>query len=321
MNEPSLIVFRTGPRASSGDSFHVYDLAGHALVADRPLPGLEPFLRGTGLPAAARAAVRAHPWARPKIDPERPPDTRFTGWIAGAERDVRCQLHDRALSIAIDGVGTFGLDAGRTLVDAMPSTEQVDLRLLVEALLGPPLVFALAARGIWCLHASAVELPSGVVALAGSSGAGKSTLARELARIALPGLPIAHLADDILPIRFDATGAAVHALPAFPQWKLPPAAQPGRGRTRPVRLITIVQLDPRPAEAALTSKRLSGVDGSLVPVAHSTAARLFDPTLTQRHLDAAIGIAATIPILRLGYPHRPSAIAEVAQALFTSRRG
>ncbi|MBX3466785.1 MAG: serine/threonine protein kinase [Planctomycetes bacterium] len=49
-------------------------------------------------------------------------------------------------------------------------------------LLGPVLRFVLGLRGVPCLHASAVDVDGGAIALAGESGAGKSTTAAALVR-------------------------------------------------------------------------------------------------------------------------------------------
>lgn len=66
-------------------------------------------------------------------------------------------------------------DAGHLVVDAAAGATDVGRRLVHLVL---PLVFA--CRGALLLHASAVAIDGGVVAIAGASGTGKSTLAAAL---------------------------------------------------------------------------------------------------------------------------------------------
>jgi hypothetical protein len=58
--------------------------------------------------------------------------------------------------------------------------------LVEHVLLGPVLADILLSRGALPLHASAVQTPSGIVALLGRSGQGKSTLAAALLRLGAP---------------------------------------------------------------------------------------------------------------------------------------
>jgi hypothetical protein len=84
----------------------------------------------------------------------------------------------------------------------------------IEALHGPVLLHALAQRGVFVLHASAVRTPAGaLVAFTASSGVGKSTLARVAAERGWQ-----RVADDLLPIA-NPSGTIV-ALPHFAQPKL-----------------------------------------------------------------------------------------------------
>ncbi|HLK50256.1 MAG TPA: hypothetical protein VKT49_19070 [Bryobacteraceae bacterium] len=118
-------------------------------------------------------------------------------------------------------------------------------------------------RGVTCLHASAVALRDGVVALCGPSGAGKSTLA---AALVSRGLPL--VSDDVVPIR---PGPPVMAGPGLPELRLYPSAverigisgqvgaplpgqskahwQPRRAPDKPLPLLAIYLLQPATGSA------------------------------------------------------------------------
>jgi hypothetical protein len=84
-------------------------------------------------------------------------------------------------------------------------------------LLGPVLGYVLRLRGQVALHASAVRLPDGAVALTGPAGAGKSTTA---AALVCRGYPL--LCEDVCLLTAAAEGADV--VPAYPLIRLWPAS-------------------------------------------------------------------------------------------------
>jgi hypothetical protein len=80
--------------------------------------------------------------------------------------------------------------------------------------LGSAIGALLHQRGVFPLHANAIEFCGQAVAFAGPSGAGKSTLA---AHFQMRGRPV--LSDDVCAINVDAAGQA-HAAPGIPRIKL-----------------------------------------------------------------------------------------------------
>ncbi|NIM27202.1 MAG: hypothetical protein GTO67_14755 [Gammaproteobacteria bacterium] len=84
-------------------------------------------------------------------------------------------------------------------------------------LLGPVLAFALRLRGVTCLHASAVVVDAGVVALVGPSGVGKSTT---VAAFAERGFAV--LCDDTLALEERESDVIAH--PGYPRLRLWPEA-------------------------------------------------------------------------------------------------
>lgn len=141
-------------------------------------------------------------------------------------------------------------------------------------LFGPALILALARRGIFCLHASAVADGAGAVLYVAPSGAGKSTLARHAGLVGAR-----RLCDDITPLRCSASG--VEVLPRFPQLKLA-AQEPDLPQAVPLR--RICWLD-RAATTQLTALP-SHVVGRKV-LQHTVAAKLFSPADLGLHLQFA----------------------------------
>ena len=62
---------------------------------------------------------------------------------------------------------------------------------------------------------------------------------------------------------------------------------------------------------------LDGYAAVLALVRHTVAARLFTAELLRQHVDACARLAASADVVRLRYPHRHEALAQVKAALFT----
>jgi hypothetical protein len=164
-----------------------------------------------------------------------------------------------------------------------------------ELLLGPATMLALALRGTYALHASAVRCGERAVAFVGPSGAGKSTLASLLARSGCQ-----RLADDILP--FSVSGTATLARPAFPQLKLAAEDQWASSRPESLPLAAVYRLAPPSIDDTPRIEPLRGAEALAVLVKHSVASALFDRELLRRHLAA---LAAAVHGLRIGELHYP----------------
>jgi hypothetical protein len=147
-------------------------------------------------------------------------------------------------------------------------TQPQSTQTLQHWLFGPALIVALARRGIFCLHASAVQIQGCAYVLIGASGAGKSTLARHAT------LP---LSDDICALSAD---APLHLLSDFPQLKLAGQAFPeiatryALGGFIAVRQRTKRVVIERQSERQLLQLLLQ----------NTVAARLFAPDLLRSHL-------------------------------------
>lgn len=255
-----------------------------ALLADRALPGF-----------AAAAAV----------EPSPPPVAATgasrcgRGWIDEAERDFVLSSHADHHRLAAAAVDVAWSADGRRIWCPTPPAGTAAR----QAALGIGLVAALAARGVFCLHASAVRWRGGCVAFAGASGAGKSTLARAIDAAGLA----ARVADDVLPLDRDGI-----AWPAFPQWKLPPSAwwpAPAGG----LRLRALL-LPVRGAGAHCAP--LAGSAAVQALIAATAGARAFPEAVLAEHLAVLARWSQRVPVLRLTVPDRPDDPDGAARAAF-----
>jgi hypothetical protein len=176
-----------------------YVAYGLALRCSFPLPGMMPR-EGRGLPAVALDLVD--------------PSALEAAWSGSRGLAWRGRLGDgNELSIArgarddlLFGYGEkarFRLDPAAALLECAPG-DSSDLAWQ-RFLLGRVLPNVSLAYGREALHASAVESPHGVVAIAAPSETGKSTLATELVR---RGWPLC--ADDVLVLEARRDGVVAH---------------------------------------------------------------------------------------------------------------
>jgi hypothetical protein len=200
--------------------------------------------------------------------------------------------------------------AGCAVVPGVES-EPVD-GTLVEAVLGPGLIVALALDDVFTLHASAVEVDSAAVLLLGESGAGKSTLARALG--ASPGCT--RLADDVIPSVI--AGGVMEVLPHYPQLKLPAALQYAAGKPEHVPVRVIYELQGSEEDVGPTLVEPAGHrDATVMLAGHTVAARLFDAALLERHLAFCAAAAGAVPVRRVRFTRRLKHLPAMVAALRT----
>lgn len=138
------------------------------------------------------------------------PEVEATG-----EADVvvrRADLRGMA-DLVVEEAGAFAVRDGRAiLVDAPPGMPERNVRLY---LLGSAMGMLLHQRGLLPLHANAIALESGAIAVAGPSGAGKSTLAAWLTH---HGQKL--IGDDVVAVRLeDGQALAFPGVPRFRLWR------------------------------------------------------------------------------------------------------
>lgn len=281
-----------------------YEVAGQRIVIDPPLPELE--LYACDLPAPPAAADAPKAASRRVFSGEAP--------LGSSRPWIDCEWRGDGYRLAIAGAGRFTVSIGG---DRIVGARGNHAEGYVEAMLGPALILALALRGVWCLHASAVAVDGGadggvdggVVAFVGESGAGKSTLARELPKLGERAYQ--RVADDILPLAIEAGRACV--LPRFPQLKCPSDAQPGLALPPSLPLAAVYLLGPEASE--VTAEPLAGTEAALALVRHTVASRLFTPELLSHHMDFCAAVTARIPVRRLLYRRRMGELSRVEKCL------
>jgi len=258
--------------------------------------------------------------------------------VGGRWCEVACHHGEGGFSIEVRGACSFAVSPDGGQITALGRGWESGDELSTQVLLGPALILALALRGTFALHASAVTITSKehggrAVAFLGPSGSGKSTLAAALpaplsAPLSVPS-PVPSpapspacspepreessslLGDDILPLR--PRGGAPVVLPRFPQLKL--ARQPGVAHPPQIPLAALYLLAGESPAGAVARETLAPRERVLALVRHTVAARLFTPDLLVLHLDAMITVARAVPLRRLLHPWTPAALPAVARAL------
>jgi hypothetical protein len=288
---PAMPAFRT-------PAFH--RLAGQTIWIDHALPELRPF----------RSADQAIPLAQIPADlaslAKAAPALQADGWLADRFSAVSLWRDEYGTLMEIPEAGRFWTDSDGSIISYVSQFSGMEAGFLAEALLGPPLVLALALRDTWCLHASAVEYDHQVIAFLGESGTGKSTLAAYLSD--QPG--VRRVADDILPVALESR--RLSALPHFPQLKLPIDQQPGPALPERLLLSVLYLLEP---QATISVEPLGPGNSALLLAGHTVAARIFDRQLLSRHFTFCSRAAADIPVRRLAYPHEQAGLPGVWDAL------
>jgi hypothetical protein len=207
----------------------LYSAFGLTLRASEPIPGVQPALpdaapdveiRLGGLPTwFDRSALAAAPtwYASAERDRSGTPLFSIRELAGGVPGGVPGGVAGRPfLFFAYDDGTEFLVDRAVTEIWAAwaPTATLADT---LTYLLGPVLGIGLRLRGVTCLHASAVCVDGGAIAMMGAAGAGKSTTAAAFAR-----LGHAVMSDDIVALREEGGGFAV--LPALTQLRLWPSS-------------------------------------------------------------------------------------------------
>jgi len=218
----------------------------------------------------------------------------FDGVARIGTRDCRvlCLAAPGCDFLRISGAGSFAMAREEAAIAAElePGAGEAAVQ---EALLGPVLALALARRGVFVLHASAVVADGGVIGFLGESGAGKSTLARLLAAEGAP-----RAADDLLAV----TAEGPAARPRFPQLKLDAEAMAAIVALEPsYPLLALYELAPGEAVAG---EELTAMSATTLLLKHTVAGRLFARDLLAEHLAFAADLAGRVPVRRLRVPRR-----------------
>ncbi len=239
------------------------------------------------------------------------PPSRGPGRLVNVWRDddevpfAEAAVHGEGYRLEWRGIGTLIFAPGTSTVTLWPAPGTTAGQA-TDAVLQLVQPVVLQALGHQTLHASAVHLTAGALALCGVSGSGKSTLAFALGQ--RPG--IQQVADDGLVLTIDAGRPAVHALPF--QSRLRPesrrflaapasCAQPQR-ELDAAPLLAVFILEPRDARSPIEVAPVGATQAFAALLMH---AHCFDESSRDavvRMVEAYLAVADAVPVYRLRYP-------------------
>lgn len=276
----------------------IYQIAGQSLFADVAIPCLAPFSSPAPL-CNGNITFEDCSLALTGATSLVSPIYNGKGWIGGQWQAIKSWKTTARYHIVIADMEHFTVTTDGSSIVRLSETLPFSSLLLAEIVLGPVLLLALALKGIYCLHGSAVTFGDGTaVAFLGSSGAGKSTLG-----LFLGGNPASlwkSVADDVIALTL--IDGRPFLLPDFPQLKWDHREQPPLPRWSQLPLVRCYLLDapdvPQPADVILHSP-LNQRSAFLTFVHHTHATRLFDAELLKYHLDFCDDVTRAVPVRRL----------------------
>lgn len=221
--------------------------------------------------------------------------------------------------VDVPTVASFSFALPTEAVTAIPHPPRRP-ELIRETYLRSVLPVVLQAGGLEVLHASAVQMPRGVVVLCGASGAGKSTLA-----VALSRRGYSHWADDV--VALDMTGPQASAVPLPFEVRLRPEAaalfgeepavtQRARAAGEPARLLALCVLsrgdDGRDGVAA----EHLGTNAIPTLLSHAYCYSLQHAAFKRRMVEHYLELVARVPVFEVRFRpglDRLPAIAEMIE--------
>lgn len=278
----------------------VYRIAGQEIYFSCPVPELESYEA-----AGAEQELVAFP-----VEPPSTLTCQMTSLVGGEMRAVEVWSVPPGTLLKVEGGSDVYLPPGGAEIIRVEESRDVTA-LDREIIVGPALVLALAMRGTWCLHTSAVLHAERALLFLGESGQGKSTLAAYLSTTDNPNYRL--VADDILPVTNSAAG--LNLWPRFPQLKLPMDSQPGSRLPETVPAGWICVLADADSASNPDLKLLSPSQATQTLLRHTAGTRLLDPELLAKHLAFCAQAAGQIPFYELSYPHRKEALPEIKEIL------
>lgn len=243
--------------------------------------------------------------------------------------DAAQAADSQAFTLQIESQLRFHITPETIVYQRLGDVDDSVLRLLLT---GTCLGALLMLRRTPGLHAAAVRLGNGCVAICGEQGAGKSTLSAALGRAGHP-----KLADDLAAVEFTAQAVPM-VLPGVPQSKLRVDALERMGVAsaglRPVAtrsdkfhlpetpwrtpepLCCIVELVRDAAAARITLEPVSGLDAVSLLTRHVHGRRLIVPMgLGEMFLDWTRRLTGRVPIYRLRRPEDRDTVDELSHEL------
>ena len=289
-----------------------------------PLPDLHAGA-GTerGSPPAGDLELRLGPERR--VPPRRPHGELLLDHVVAGNRRCAAARGETGTTLVVPGCARFHVAADGEAVTCHADPEAAP-GLLPVVVTGTLLAFVLAQRGHAVLHASAVEVVGGALAVVGASGMGKSTVAAMLCAI---GAPL--VADDVLCVDADQLtcqrGGRELRLRAQPATALLQGAAirrtaDGRWATAPrattrasLPLVAVVVPRPAPGTTEVAAQRLDPATAALMLARFPRTLGWTTPEPLAVNFQLSTGLAARVPVHLVTVPWGPPFKAATGQAL------
>jgi hypothetical protein len=301
---------------------------GALLSADRPLPGL---------PVASLSSGHLSPWTLTTRTASTPRELEPVSPIVGTlhySNGVVVQLvagADGEYALCVSDTGRFQFHTGDPTITHIAPLD-VDRAAVALDMIGIVLPFAMHQQGAWCLHASAVATPEGVIAFVAERGTGKSTLAAACVQL---GCEL--VADDVVVLRAAAGGVSV--TPSGVPLRLLASAARSVGLDAsdadawgkvhmhgalasgvpPLRAVYVLQAMDAAAEVERAPR--AGRAAALALLAHGKLTPLLGGVLAATALTRCATIATAVPVLDLAVPRDLEQLQRVAATVLSWHGG
>lgn len=273
---------------------YVYSIAGNELVFTREVKRLQAFYV-----ACRDSIIEQAPFIKANFE-QLEANYHGTAPFANSLRDVKFYRSGDIAQLNIDDVPACQISLSNNAIHVINDAE-FDSEINLELLTGPALILLLAQQNIFCLHAGAISIPPGNIAIIAESGVGKSTLSKH------HGDAWGQLADDILPLK----GSFLQ--PDFPQLKLLNATTLEK-LGADTRLKALFRIAPN-ATKDIHFKSLNAIEAMLQVVRHTVASKLFDQKVMSAHVAFAKNLVSEVHVIEISYPRDLSRLDELRQAI------
>jgi len=242
-----------------------------------------------------------------------PVPSRGSGRTVNVWRDddrrafAEAAVHGRGYRLEWQGIGVLTFEPDSLRVHLWPAAG-VDEAEAVSAVLHVVQPVILQSLGYQTVHASAIQLTTGIVAFCGVSGSGKSTMAFALGR--LPG--VSQIADDALVVEATAAGIVAQPLPFRARLRPesgaffgePSSPRPGvlARRTAAAPLLAIFVLKQSTEAKTIDLSRVGPTHAFSVLLTHAHCFDETDRETMASMVHAYLSIAASVPVYSLVYP-------------------
>jgi len=208
----------------------------------------------------------------------------------------------------LPGLATFSFARDRDEVSARIGAHTRD-ELIVDAYFRRVLPMALQVRGREVLHASAVQFPSGVVAMCGRSASGKSTIAYGLSRrghsLWADDSLVLDLSDRIepvfLPFKVKLRPSAAELFNVESPASAPTADHQHNGAlTKRLSLVCVLNKETE-SESAVEVRRLSSTEAFTSVLTHAYCFTFQDAARKRRMMHHYFQLVANIPVCEIRF--------------------